>query len=74
VWIWICVAIIVVSLAVHVVLGRRIWRAVRELTTEIHALGTTSANLGFELSRVGAAPAVAGAVRPRHGMNLDTRA
>lgn len=73
-WIWICVAIIVVSLVVHVVLSRRIWRAVREFIAEIHALGTTSANLGFELSRVGAAPAVAGPVSPRHGMNLDTRA
>ena len=73
-WIWIWVAIIVVSLVVHFVLGRRIWRAVRELIAEIHALGTTSANLGFELSRVGAARAVTGPVGPRHGMNLDIRA
>jgi len=74
VWIWVCVAIIVVSLAVHVLLGRRIWRAVRELNAEIRALGRVSANLGFELGRIGAAPAVAGALGPRHGMNLDTRA
>ncbi len=73
-WIWICVAIIVVSLIVHVILGRRIWRAVRELIAEIRALETTSGSLGFELSRVGAAPAVTGAVTPRHGMKLDTRA
>lgn len=73
-WIWIWVAIIVVSLVVQFFLGRRIWRAVRELTMELRSLGTTSANLGFELSRVGAAPAVAGPVAPRHGMNLDTQA
>ena len=73
-WIWVCVAIIVVSLAVHVLLGRRIWRAVRELNAEIRALGRVSANLERELGRIGAAPAAVGAVGPRHGMNLDTRA
>ena len=73
-WIWIWVAIIVVSLAVQAILGRRIWRAVRELMAEVRTLETTSAVLGTELSRVGAAPAVEGPATPRHGMNLDTQA
>ena len=73
-WIWVCLAIIVASLAVHVLLGRRIWRAVRELNAEIRALGRVSASLEGELGRIGAAPAAAGALGPRHGMNLDTRA
>ena len=72
-WIWICVAIIVVSLVVQFFLGRGIWRAVRELTGEIQALGTTTAILERELSNVGTRP-VPAVVGPRHGMNLDTRA
>jgi hypothetical protein len=74
VWIWVCVAIIVVSLAVHVFLGRRIWRAVRELNAEVRSLGRVAVNLEIELDRIGAAPALAGAERPRHGVQLDTRA
>jgi hypothetical protein len=74
VWIWIWLAIIVVSLGVHILLGRRSWRAVRELMAAVRDLGTTSGNLGFELSRVGAAPAIAGSAAPRLGKNLDTRA
>jgi hypothetical protein len=74
VWIWVCVAIIVISLAVHVLLGRRIWRAVRELNAEIRSLGVVAVNLELELGRIGSAPAVAGALRPRHDMQLDTRA
>jgi hypothetical protein len=62
VWIWVCLAIIVASIAVQFLLGRRIWRAVRELNAEIRALGRVSANLGFELGRIGVAPAVAGAL------------
>ncbi len=73
-WIWVCVAIIVISLAVHVLLGRRIWRAVRELNAEIRSLGVVAVNLELELGRIGSAPAAVGAVGPRHGMNLDTRA
>ncbi|MBI4899284.1 MAG: hypothetical protein HY829_02265 [Actinobacteria bacterium] len=72
-WIWIWLAIIVVSLAVQFVLGRRIWRAVRELNAELRSLGSTAADVGLELSRIGA-PKVAGALTPRHGMNLATRA
>jgi len=73
VWFWICAAIIVVSLAVQFLLGRRVWRAVRELTAEVSALGDTTAVLGLELSRVGTRPALAPS-GPRHGMNLDTQA
>ncbi|HET7724703.1 MAG TPA: hypothetical protein VFK68_08695 [Propionibacteriaceae bacterium] len=72
-WIWTWLAIIVVSLAVHFVLGRRLWRAVRELNAELRSLGVTASNVGLELSRVGA-PRATGALSPRHGMNLATRA
>jgi len=74
VWIWVCVAIIVISLVIHVLLGRRIWRAVRELNAEIRSLAVVAVNLELELGRIGSAPAVAGAQRPRHDMQLDTRA
>jgi hypothetical protein len=74
VWIWIWVAIIVVSLGVQAILGRRIWRAVKELMVQVRELETTSAVLGLELSRVGTAPAVEGPPTPRHGMNLATQA
>jgi hypothetical protein len=74
VWIWIWLAIIVVSLGVQILLGRRIWRAVQELRAAMRELETTSGNLGFELSRVGAAPAIAGSASPRLGKNLDPRA
>jgi hypothetical protein len=73
VWIWTWVAIIVVSLAVQLVLGRRLWRAVRELNAELRSLGVTASHVAVELSRVGAPPAT-GALSPRHGMNLATRA
>lgn len=73
-WIWVCVAIIAISLAVHVLLGRRIWRAVRELNAEIRSLAVVAVNLELELDRIGSAPAIAGAQRPRHGTQLDTRA
>lgn len=73
-WIWIWVAIIVVSLGVQAILGRRIWRAVKELMVQVRELETTSAVLGLELSRVGAAPAIEGPPTPRHGMNLATQA
>ncbi len=72
-WIWIWVAIIVVSLAVQFVLGRRIWRAVRELMAEMENLGTTTAVLGLELSNVGTRP-VPAVAPPRHGMNVATQA
>ena len=72
-WIWICMAIIAAALVVHAWLGRRVWRAVRELTGEIQALGTTTASLGMELSSVGTRP-VPAVVAPRHGMNLDIQA
>jgi hypothetical protein len=73
VWIWIWVAIIVVSLAVQFVLGRRIWRAVRELMAAIETLGTTTAILELELSNVGTRPVQAVAA-PRHGMKLAAQA
>ena len=73
VWIWIWLAIIVVSLAVQFVLGRRLWRAVRGLNAELRSLGVTASHIALELSRIGAAPAT-GALSPRHGMNLATRA
>ncbi len=58
-WIWIWLAIIVVSLGIQFVLGRRIWRAVRELTAELRSLGSTAEKVGLELSRVGAPEAAA---------------
>ena len=72
-WIWIWVAIIVVSRAVQFVLGRRIWRAVRELMAEIDNLGSTTAILGLELSNVGTRP-VPAVAPPRHGMKLAAQA
>ncbi|MHB1009241.1 MAG: hypothetical protein ACYC1E_08435 [Propionibacteriaceae bacterium] len=72
-WIWIWSAIVVVSLAVQFVLGRRLWRALRELNAELRSLRVTASHIAVELSRIGAPPAT-GVLSPRHGMNLATRA
>jgi hypothetical protein len=73
VWIWICVAIALVGLGVHVALGWRIWRDLKGLFAAAGALERTASGVERELSRVGTKglPAPQGA---RHGMEVDRRA
>jgi hypothetical protein len=73
VWIWICVAIVVVGLLIQVTLGWRIWRDLKGLFAAAGALERTASGVERELSSVGTKrlPAPQGA---RHGMEVDRRA
>lgn len=72
-WIWICVAIAVVGLGVHVALGWRIWRDLTGLFAAAGALERTASGLERELGRIGTTGSAAVAA-PRHGMEVDRRA
>lgn len=72
-WLWICVAIVVVGLAVHVFLGWRVWLALKGLFAQAGALERTMAGVERELSRVGATPMI-DSERPRHGVEVAGRA
>lgn len=72
-WIWICVAIVVIGLLVQVSLGLRVWRDLKGLFAAAGALERTASGVERELGRIGtrALPAPQGA---RHGMEVDRRA
>jgi hypothetical protein len=70
VWIWICVAIALVGLGVHVMMGWRIWRDLKGLFAAAGALERTASGVERELSRIGSRE-LAAPERPRHGMDVD---
>lgn len=72
-WLWICVAIVVVGLVVHIGLGWRTWRDLTGLFAAAGALEQTAAGLERELNHIGTSglPVTQG---PRHGMDVDRRA
>jgi hypothetical protein len=73
VWIWICVAIAVVGLGVHVALGWRIWRDLKGLFAAAGALERTASGVELELSHIGTRGLPASQAA-RHGMEVDRRA
>lgn len=72
-WIWICVAIALVGLGVHVALGWQIWRDLKGLSAAAGALERTASGAERELSRV-RTTGLPASQAARHGMEVDRRA